>query len=223
MKIKLKIIATAVSIIVCIMLSVSVLAATPDYAVEIPKGFTVCYDKKDIKSVADIIKTDEKTLKKQFEENNTLFLAVNKDNSVQIRLSRYKTELSKKIGDIKNADDSFYNKLLEGNENGSYQKTAIGGTVFLLSESRLIDNGGEYTSKQFITVKNGYIYHISEYVSEDSDALSAQKLIDSINIYEKTVYSPKQKIIIGVCIAALTVLIGFMIWGIIKDLKEDNK
>lgn len=223
MKSKIALALAAVAAVMVIVFGFSVFAETPEYELSVPEELIGEYSSGNMKKTAKIIGISPEDLKKQCKENNVVFFAVNRDNTVQVRLSSYKTEASKKAGDLSDMSDEEL-KLLSGDisDNG-YKKTVIGGTVFLMTEQNLSDNGGEYVSRQYFTVKNGAVYQLSSYVSKKVDGAAADGFIYGFKFVQKPVYSSKQKIVIGIVIAALLILIGVMIYGIVKDMmKKEN-
>lgn len=219
-KLKIKIIITALLSLAALLPMLTVFSKSNDYSVNKSDSFYIGYTGGSLKTVAEILDVTEKELNAKCRENNILFVAVNKDNTAQIRLSRYTTELSKKAGDISVLSDELLEDLSPEIDGFGYIKTTIGGTVFLKVEEKLKDNGGEYTSKQYITIKNGYVYQISVYASDAVAEVEANEFTNGIKIIGATIYSPKQKIIVVCSIAAFLVLIIIMIRGIIKDLKS---
>lgn len=218
---KIKIIITAVLTFLCIMPAFTVFAASDDYTVKEQDGFTICYGDKNLESAAKIMGISKGELSKKFREDDILFVAVNKDNSIQVRLSRYQTELSKKAEDISAFSDDLLNELFPELKNDNYAKTTIGKTTFIKNTENLKDSGGDYTSEQYITIKNGYIYQISVYVSEKADKAVADEFVNGIKILNAVIYSPRQKILVGGGIAVFVLLIIIMVKGIIKDISTE--
>jgi len=219
MKIKIKIIITAILAVLCIVPAIAVFASENDFSVKESDGFVIAYPSSDLSEAASIMGIKEKELKTLCRDNDVLFLAVNEDNSVQVRLSRYQTALSKKAEDISALSDTLLGDFI-GVSDGEYIKEKINSTTFLRVDETLVDDGGKYTSRQYLTIKNGYVYQISVYIGDSADPKTADDFIDGIRIIGATIYSPKQKILVGLAISAFLILIIIMIRGIIKDIKE---
>ena len=221
MKLKIKIVITALLSVLCFLPAFTVFAAADDYTVKEQDGFVITYGDKNIESVAKIMGVTKSELKKKFKDENILFIAVNTDNSIQIRLSRYETELSKKVEDISYLSDGLLSDIFPELENDNYIKTAIGKTPFIKNTETLLDSGGNYTSNQYVTIKNGYVYQISVYVSENAEQNLADDFVNNVRILNATIYSPRQKILVACGIAVFVILIIIMIRGIIKDIRAE--
>ena len=215
-----RIIFAVVTVMVCAAVFIGVFRAFPDYSFTAPDGVTVGYTEKDMSDAADIIGTSEKELKKQCSDNNVVLLALNKDNTVQVRLSKYQTAASKKAVGINDISDEILSDDMKKN---GYEKIAIGNTVFLVTSEKLTDKGGEYVSKQYFTVRNGYIYQISSYVSNGADGKVAEDIIKNIEIKRDAVYSTGQKITVALIISAVIIVVEIMAFGIIKDIRKTDE
>ena len=209
--------------VICLFALITVFAAAEDYSVTASSGFTVAYYGEDMAKAAKIMGLSEKELKTLCRENDVQFVAVNADNSVQIRLSRYQTELSKKTEDLSSLSDSLVEELFSDIGENKYVKATLGNTVFFKMTENLSDSGGNYVSDQYVTVKNGYVYLVSVYRAESADTEAAEAFLQGIRINRTVIFSNKQKILVASAIAVLVILIGFMVRGIIKDVRIQKR
>lgn len=208
------------AVVICLVLMpFCVLAKESEYSINIPGNFTVGYTEKDLSKVAKITDMDTSALTDYCKQNGVIFVAVNSDNTEQMRLFSYETELSKKAENFQNLSNSAIDSLASEIGTGKYERVQSGGTVFLKFTEVLTDNGGEYISCQYLTIKNGKVFQFSTYNQGSEQSESLKKSFESLKFNEVRTYNTKQKIIIAAVISALVVLIGIMIYGIIKDLK----
>ncbi len=206
---------------VLLLFQFSVYAQSEDYTINFDSSFTVGYTDKDLGEVAKITGMDKTALSDYCKQNGVSFVAVNKDNTEQMRLFIYQTELSKQAKDFNNLSSEALNELAKEIGIGDFVTEKSGGSEYMKFTETLEDSGGKYTSCQYITVKNGKVYQFSTYNSGETQSETVKKCFNSLIINsESSVFSVRQKIIIGAVISVLAAVIIIMIIGIIKDLKK---
>ncbi len=127
---------------------------------------------KDSNKVAEILGMSAVELRDYVEYTNIKYLAVNKDNTKQIKTTEYMDEFSKEVDSFYSLRDSEILELakeLSVTENGEIIER--GKYKFLKVTARTKDSGGEYILTQYITVDNGVNLILSFHtdINEDTD------------------------------------------------------
>lgn len=204
-------------------LSIPVAAAGKGYVVEIPEDYTVSYGEGKNDEVAQIIGMDDEKFKNYFNANGLLFIAVKEDNSAQIRFSKYQNEFSGKLGNLKNLSESEFSEIAEKLSKGKdYSRVTAGEQTFIALSETLKDSGGEYTSTQYITVKNGNVYQLSCYNEGVEVNEEIEGIFSSLRFSDSGNYTWLYTMIILASVFLFGV-IAFMVKGIIADLKKEEK
>lgn len=172
---------------------------------------------------AEILGMSETELDGYVSQNNIVYLAVNDDNTKQIRLTVAATAFSESTGNLSLLSDSEIKKLIPDITGDSAVKGEIienGTQKFVLSKVSSEDSGGGYTLARYFTVAgdNEYIlsFYTSQGVSEDY-IKSVFESLDSDDFYAEEDKNPYSYIVI----AALVLLSAgalFIIYTIIRDL-----
>lgn len=167
--------------------------------------------------VAKVLGMSEEKVETYCTENKITYLAVNKDNTRQIRKTEFSDEFSKKIVDISVLEDKEileFSSLLSTFESANGKVITHGDKKFLKVELETVDSGGKYYLTQYATVSDGQKKVLTFYTADGQD----KSYIDEIfaqQFPEKTNYKPY--IIIGVVLFALIgVAIAVLI---IKELR----
>ena len=172
---------------------------------------------------AEILGMSETELDGYVSQNNIVYLAVNEDNTKQIRLTVAATAFSESTGNLSLLSDSEIEELIPDITGDSAVKGEIienGGQKFVLSRVSSEDSGGGYTLERYFTVAgdNEYIlsFYTSDGVSEDyiGEVFESFKSDDFYGEKDKSPYS-------YIVIAALVLFSAgalFIIYTIIRDL-----
>lgn len=177
----------------------------------------------DSKKVAEILGMSETALNEYTQQNNIVYLAVNDDNTKQIRLTVDATAFSESTGNLSLLSDSEIKKLIPDITGDSAVKGEIienGGQKFVLSRVSSEDSGGGYTLARYFTVAgdNEYIlsFYTSDGVSEDyiGEVFESFKSDDFYGENDKKPYS----YIVIAAIAVFSAGALFIIYTIIRDL-----
>ena len=172
---------------------------------------------------AEILGMSETELDGYVSQNNIVYLAVNEDNTKQIRLTVAATAFSESTGNLSLLSDSEIKKLIPDITGDSAVKGDIiesGGQKFVLSRVLSEDSGGGYTLARYFTVAGDNEYILSCYTSDgvSEDYIeSVFESLDSDDFYTGKDKSPYSYIVI----AALVLLSAgalFIIYTIIRDL-----
>lgn len=153
-------------------------------------------------------------------QNNITYLAINRDNTKQIKRSETVDAFSKKVVDFNVlADDEIKNLAngISGFENAKGEVITVGGYKLLKSELKTTDSGGEYVLTQFVTVKNSKKIILSFYTAGEQ----SRDYIDAV-LEEQF---PKEKdfkpiVIVGTVAFSLAVLV--VLGLIILELRKSK-
>jgi hypothetical protein len=121
------------------------------------EGEFLVYGEDDIELFCRAFDMDDCEIVDYVNENNITYLAINRDNTKQIKRSETVDAFSKKVVDFNVlADDEIKNLANEisGFENSKGEVVTARGYKLLKSELKTKDSGGEYVLTQFVTVKN---------------------------------------------------------------------
>ena len=172
---------------------------------------------------AEILGMSEAELNEYTRQNNIVYLAVNNDNTKQIRLTVAATAFSESTGNLSLLSDSEIKELIPDITGDSAIKGEItenDSQKFVVSRVSSEDSGGGYTLERYFTVAgdNEYIlsFYTSQGVSEDYIE-SVFESLDSDDFYTEKDKSPYSYIVI----AALVLFSAgalFIIYTIIRDL-----
>ena len=172
---------------------------------------------------AEILGMSEAELNEYVSQNNIVYLAVNDDNTKQIRLTVAATAFSESTGNLSLLSDSEIKELIPDITGGSAVKGDIienGGQKFVVSRVSSEDSGGGYTLERYFTVAgdNEYIlsFYTSQGVSEDyiGEVFESFKSDDFYGENDKNPYS----YIVIAAIAVFSAGALFIIYTIIRDL-----
>ena len=167
--------------------------------------------------VANVLGMTDKELETFCKENKITYLAVNKDNTKQIRKAEFADEFSKKIVDISILEDQ---EILEFSSLLSTFQSAKGVVVepnnrkFLKVELDTTDSGGKYYLTQYVTVCDAQKTILTFYTADGQDKSYIDDVFES-QFPQKTDYKPY--IIIGVIVFTLIGAVVAVL--IIKELR----
>ncbi len=176
---------------------------------------------RDDKKLASALSMTEEEVKKYCNDNDITLLAVNKDNTKQIREITRKTEFSKTVKNLavlKNDEILSLTYQLCGIENVKGKVIEKDAYKYLKIEVKGKDSGGEYILTQYITVKNSKTVTLSFYTSNGKDTSYTDKIFNS---QFSNINATK-----GWLTAALAVLLGVAVVlsvMIVRDLKPPKR
>ena len=171
---------------------------------------------KQTEELAKIFNMTEKELFNYCERNNITFLAADKENARQIRITEITDNFSKKIGSFSVLEDSEI-LLLSGDISGfsDVKGEVIGknGKKYLKTEVKTKDSGGEYLLTQYVTVENSVKTVLSFYTAKDVSTDYIEKVFSS----ESGSKTLALKVIVVVGIALFSAFALAILALIIKD------
>ena len=213
-----------------ILLSVTVGAAAfegDNFSVEL-EGFKIANSTDDLTEIADVLQMKKADVKQFIKENGVLFIAADKENAVQVRLSRFKTDFSRLANDMSQLDDSGIESLADtiSDENEKYTASFSNGRKYIRSVHNLADASGNYVSAQYFTVMDGYIYNLSVYSPEGKGTAVSEKIFSSLNLYSEnsdSTVSVGWTLLFAAVVAVLTAIFVLALVGIIKSVRNKDK
>ena len=170
--------------------------------------------------VANVLGMTDKELETFCKQNKITYLAVNKDNTKQIRKAEFSDEFSKKIIDISVLEDKEileFSSLMSTFDSANGKVITHGDKKFLKVELETVDSGGKYYLTQYVTVCDAQKTVLTFYTADGQDKSYIDDVFES-QFPKKTDYKPY--IIIGVVLFALIgVAVAVLI---IKELRQKS-
>ena len=175
---------------------------------------------RDDKKLAEVLSMTESEVESYVEQNYITLLAVNADNSKQIREITRETEFSKTVKNLAVLQDDEILELtfqLCGIENAKGKIVEKDNYKYLKIEVKAIDKvNGDYILTQYITVKDSKITALSFYTSKSDDTAYTEEIFNS-QFKNEDVSGTKGWLTVGlVVLLGTAVALSFMI---LRDLK----
>ena len=177
--------------------------------------------------IAEIFSIKEDELQQYISQNAIVYIAVNKNNSKQIRLSSSKSSFSESVINLSNLSDdeiSSISSQFSDSENDSREILKKGEQKFLKISSSLSDSGGDYTLTKYVTVAGGKNYILSFYTSKDTDNSYITEVFESFSAKDflKSEENPNNnKFILLICL--LSGIIVFILITFLRDFIKSRK
>ncbi len=209
------------------MLTVPVFAAGADIEITAPKDFYSYKSGQNAENAAKILSMTAAELENYCSDNGIVFIAVNGDNTKQIRLSVTESAFSGSIGNLSNLSDDKITELIPyitGAVSGEI--TEKGGQKFIKTTESLTDSGGEYSVINYVTVaaKKDYVLYFytasgtsTDYTGEVFDSLSSE------DFYKETDRKSYFGYVIITAIALLAIVSAYIIFTLVRDIKNERK
>ena len=210
-----------------LMLTVPVFAAGADIEITAPKDFYSYKSGQNAENAAKILSMTAAELENYCSDNGIVFIAVNGDNTKQIRLSVTESAFSGSIGNLSNLSDDKITELIPyitGAVSGEI--TEKGGQKFIKTTESLTDSGGEYSVINYVTVaaKKDYVLYFytasgtsTDYTGEVFDSLSSE------DFYKETDRKSYFGYVIITAIALLAIVSAYIIFTLVRDIKNERK
>lgn len=181
---------------------------------------------KDNKKICNVLNITEKELKDLCDENFITYLAVNKNNTKQIKLTETKTSFSKKIGNLTHLSDDTALTLTEETlipEGIKGQIVNKNGQKFVKTEAETNDSGGNFIVTNYITVSDKKLLTLSFYTKSSLDTDYIEEIFETFNedgFYNETKTKSPIMYVIWIAVILLSLGAAFIIYTIIKDIKN---
>ncbi len=212
------------SVVFCLMLNLTVSAKKVEMIDTLePYGsfYILGEDNKEIAEILGISEADLGSI-------DDAFLAINKENTKQIRLTVSVTDFSNGIGNISNISNDKISALapeLSGVESAKGEIIEKNGQKFLKIQLRSVDSGGDYILTQYITVAAKQNFILSFYTDFNEDTEYIEKTFETFNSPHFNTLSDKdndnriQYVILAFAGVFLVICIAVAI-SIIIDIKK---
>lgn len=208
--------------------ALSVFADGTGIKINAGKEFTVLSSGENEKELASILGITENELIGYCRENSIEYLAVNRDNTKQIRLSVNQTEFSSAVINFSNLSDENIAAVVPdivGVSNVKCETADKNGQKFAKVRLSSSDSGGDYTVSQYITAANKKLFILSVCTAADKDADYADEIFEGFDSgdfnHTKSTKNGYNGIIVG-AIIILVVVCAFVTVTLIKDIRSDS-
>lgn len=218
-------------ICIAVAIAVSALSVFADgtgIKINAGKEFTVLSSGKNEKELASILGITENELIGYCRENSIEYLAVNRDNTKQIRLSVNQTEFSSAVINFSNLSDENIAAVVPdivGVSNVKCETADKNGQKFAKVRLSSSDSGGDYTVSQYITAANKKLFILSVCTAADKDADYADEIFEGFDSGDfnhiKSTKNGYNGIIVG-AIVILAVVCAFVTITLIRDIRSDS-
>lgn len=208
--------------------ALSVFADGTGIKINAGKEFTVLSSGENEKELASILGITENELIGYCRENSIEYLAINRDNTKQIRLSVNQTEFSSAVINFSNLSDENIAAVVPdivGVSNVKCETADKNGQKFAKVRLSSSDSGGDYTVSQYITAANKKLFILSVCTAADKDADYADEIFEGFDSgdfnHTKSTKNGYNGIIVG-AIVILVVVCAFVTVTLIRDIRSDS-
>ena len=208
------------------LFAVTVFAESGEIKITAPEKFYSYESGKSSAETAKILGMTDTELESYCAENGIKYIAVNNDNSKQIRLAVAESSFSASIGNLTNLSEDKITALIP-DITGTNRGEIINkdGQSFIKTVESSIDSGGGFTVIRYFTVAAKKEYVLSFYTSSGTETDYADEVFKSF--YAKDFYMQKnEKSPFGYVIIAAIVLLAacsvYIIFTLVRDIKNDR-
>lgn len=180
--------------------------------------------------VANILGMDKDSLKDYIYQNGVAYLAVNKENTKQIRVTNNTTDFSNSIINISGlSNDSIIALIpdITGIENTKGEVINKEGQKFVKTQFKTTDSGGEYILTQYFTVANRANIVLSFYTDSSADLDYIEETFNSFTSPLFITEDNEKTVTIGYVILIAAIIFGvacvIIVFTIIRDIRKDKK
>lgn len=209
------------------MLTVPVFAASGNIEITAPKDFYSYKSGQNAEDTAKILGMTASELEKYCSDNGIVFIAVNEENTKQIRVSVAESAFSGSIGNLSNLSEDKITALIPditGADSGEI--VTKNGQSFIKTTETLSDFGGEYSVISYVTVAAKKDYVLSFYTATGTSTDYVEKVFKSFSaddFYKES--NPKSYFgyVIIAAIALLALVSAYIIFTLVRDIKNERK
>lgn len=209
-----------------LLFTVSAFAQSGGIKITAPEGFYSYESGGNADKTAKILGMTDTELESYCAENGIKYIAVNEDNSKQIRLAVVDSSFSASIGNLTNLTEDKITALIP-DITGAKRGEIIDkdGQSFIKTAESASDSGGGFTVISYFTVAAKKDYVLSFYTSSGTDTKYAEEVFKSYwseDFYmQKSEKSPFRYVIFAaiVLLAAGSV---YIIFTLVRDIKNDR-
>lgn len=184
---------------------------------------------KDNTEIAEILGIESNNIQNYYKENSIIYLAVNSDNTKQIKCQSYSTDFSNSIVNISSLSNDKIISIIPdiiGFENVKGAVVEKNGQKFVKLDLRSSDSGGDYILTQYITVAGKKIFVVGFYTKANISTDYVEKSFETLNspLFLNNKNNSKGNwyyiiLLLSVVFALVTV---FIIYTIIRDIKYEK-
>ena len=218
-----KIICTAAAVL---LFTVSAFAQSGGIKITAPEKFYSYESGKSSAETAKILGMTDTELESYCAENGIKFMAVNNDNSKQIRLAVAESSFSASIGNLTNLTEDKITALIP-DITGAKRGEIIDkdGQSFIKTAESASDSGGGFTVISYFTVAAKKDYVLSFYTSSGTDTKYAEEVFK--NYWSEDFYMQKSekspfRYVIFAAIVLLAAGSVYIIFTLVRDIKNDR-
>lgn len=202
------------------------------FSLKTPENFVSATPKDDLSELSKVVGISSDDLKSYFNDGNFLYIAADKTNKNQIKLSCYEDEFSKKSINLIGFEDNdlltlgeFFLTAKSEDSKPNITTETNNGTKFIKTVENHKDSGGEYTVTQYITVIDGKTYKLSVFTPANADKQLEKEVFNSFRIEQNDGFLfTFNHLLIILAVMLFATLIVMSVLSIIKSKKaiEDN-
>lgn len=191
------------------------------------KEFLVYGDKQSNEKIAEILEETADSLDNYCYNNGIIYLALNEQNTKQIRLYENSTAFSESVGELTSlSDDKIAALAPEIAGDGFHTETVTqNGIKFIKATALSEDSGGKFTLIQYITVTSKKEYTLSFYTASGENTDYAEKVFSTLSFGEGVAKKTEKKPYgyIFMALTAVFVLFGaYIVYTLIRDIRADR-
>lgn len=210
-----------------LMLTASVFAASDSIEITAPKDFYSYKSGGSAEDTAKLLGMTADELESYCNENCIVFLAVNKDNTKQIRVSLAESAFSSSIGNLSNLSEDKI-RLLIPDITGADSGELIdkNGQSFIKTTQTLSDSGGEYSVINYVTVADKKDCVLSFYTASGTSTDYTNEVFESFSSDDFYKVADQKSYFGYVIIAAIVLLAlgsAYIIFTLVRDIKNDRE
>lgn len=209
-----------------LLFAVTVFAESGGTVITAPEGFYSYESGGNADKTAKILGMTDTELESYCAENGIKYIAVNNDNSKQIRLAVAESSFSASIGNLTNLSEDKITALIP-DITGANRGEIINkdGQSFIKTVESSIDSGGGFTVIGYYTVAAKKEYVLSFYTSSGTETDYADEVFKSF--YAKDFYMQKNgkspfRYVIIAAIVLLAACSVYIIFTLVRDIKNDR-
>ncbi len=179
--------------------------------------------------VASALGMEQDALEEYLNQNGVVYLAVNEDNTKQIRVTSVTTDFSNSVINISGLSNDSITALIPditGIKDAKGEVILKDGQKFVKTQFKTKDSGGEYILTEYFTVANRMCIALSFYTKATADTDYIEKTFESFSS-PLFITAKKESGPIGFIVLAAAIIFGMacvvIVFTIIRDIKKENK
>lgn len=208
---------------VTLIFTLSFTAAAAEVNLKADPEFTAYGSSADNERLAEILGMTEASLESYCTENEIVYLAVNDDNTKQIRLTESKTPFSEAVGELSALSESEAEAVTADLAGKDFQAELVlaNGKRFVKATAALSDSGGNYILTRYITVTDKKEYALSFYTAASESNDYAERIFKTLSFGKAESGAPVslKGVMLFAAAALILVLMGYILYTVIRDIR----